>query len=76
MATKVVGSAGRFGPRYGLKLRSRVAKLEKEQKALQECPYCMRKAVKRLSTGIWFCKKCESKFTGSAYRIKNLVLEE
>jgi len=76
MATKVVGSAGRFGSRYGLRLRSKVAKVEKEQKALQECPYCLKKSVKRVAVGIWYCKKCKSKFSGSAYRIRNAIMGE
>ncbi len=75
MATKVVGSTGRFGARYGLRIRSKVAKVEKEQRAPQECPYCLRKGVKRLSFGIWLCPKCDSKFTGSAYRVKNVAVE-
>ena len=75
MTTKVVGSAGRFGPRYGLKLRSRIAKVEKEQRAPQECPYCMRKTAKRLAPGIWQCTKCNEKYTGSAYRVKNQDVE-
>lgn len=70
MKTKVVGSAGRFGPRYGLRIRSKITKVEKEQKAPQECPYCLRKVVKRLAPGIWQCKKCDSKFAGSAYKVK------
>lgn len=76
MKTKIVGSAGRFGARYGLKLRSRIAKVEKEQKAPQECPYCLRKGVKRLAAGIWQCPKCSEKFTGSAYRVKPVMVEE
>ena len=70
MATKKVGSAGRFGPRYGKRLRQKLLIVEKEQRKGQECPYCHRKTAKRVSAGIWFCKKCESKFTGKAYKVK------
>jgi large subunit ribosomal protein L37Ae len=68
--TKKVGSTGRFGARYGKKLRAKVAAVEKIQRQKQKCPYCNRKAVKRLSPGIWKCNKCESKFTSKAYRVE------
>ena len=70
MTTKKVGSTGRYGVRYGKKLRSKVNEIEKKQKGKQKCPYCSRKAVNRLSPGIWYCNKCESKFTSKAYRVE------
>ena len=36
--TKKVGSAGRFGVRYGRKIRQRIIKVEKELKAKHKCP--------------------------------------
>lgn len=69
MATKKVGSTGRYGVRYGQRLRAKVNIVEKTQNKSKKCPYCNRDAVKRVSAGIWQCKKCESKFTGKAYRI-------
>lgn len=67
--TKKIGSAGRFGSRYGRTIRQKVANIEKKQKAPKKCPYCNAKKVKRLSFGIWQCKKCKNKFTGKAYSI-------
>lgn len=67
MATKKVGSAGRFGPRYGKSIRALVAAIEKRQKAKHKCPYCHRFTIKRVSSGIYYCKKCKNKFTGKAY---------
>lgn len=67
--TKKVGTSGRFGARYGRKIRSKVAKVEKKQKAFHKCPYCNMMKVKRISSGIWQCRKCESKFTGKAYEV-------
>ena len=69
MATKKVGSTGRFGARYGKRLRQKMLNVEKEQKKPQLCPYCHRSKAKRLSAGIWQCKKCDSKFTGKAYKV-------
>lgn len=65
--TKKVGRAGRFGTRYGSTLRGRVAKIEKEMKSLHKCPSCQTKAVRRVSVGIWKCRKCGHTFTGGAY---------
>jgi len=67
MATKKVGSTGRFGPRYGTRTKKIVAIMESTQKKPQQCPYCERMALKRLSAGIWECKKCGKKFAGGAY---------
>ncbi len=69
MATKKIGAAGRFGARYGKKPKTKITNIERIQRKKQECPYCGRKAAKRLSAGIWKCKKCESKFTGGAYKV-------
>lgn len=67
MATKVLKSAARFGARYGKRLKAKLLAVEAVQKQKQNCPYCMRPAAKRLSSGIWQCKKCNNKFTGMAY---------
>lgn len=69
MATKKIGSAGRFGVRYGARLRNKIALVEKKQKNWQTCPYCLAPRVKRISLGIWKCRKCNTKFAGRAYEI-------
>ena len=68
--TKKVGSAGRFGVRYGKTIRKKVAEVEKKQKRKQKCPYCLKLRAKRLATGIWYCDKCKTKFTGGAYYLE------
>lgn len=65
--TKKVGPTGRFQARYGVRARTRVRNVEILQKAKHICPSCGHKKVKRVSTGIWQCKKCETKFAGGAY---------
>lgn len=72
---KKVGSAGRYGPRYGEKIRKRVRAIEDEQKGYHPCPQCGAKRVRRVSSGIWKCERCGAKFAGGAYAPKGLELE-
>lgn len=65
--TKKVGSAGRFQARYGVRARTRIRDVEIQQRAKHICPSCGQKTVKRISTGIWGCKKCGNTFAGGAY---------
>jgi large subunit ribosomal protein L37Ae len=66
---KKLGSVKRFGPRYGRRVKYRLAKIEAVQRAKHVCPYCKAKKVKRIAAGIWQCRKCNAKFTGKAYSI-------
>lgn len=65
--TKKVKSVGRFGPRYGVRIRRRIREIESRQKTWHECPNCAAPRVKRVSTGIWECRKCAHKFAGGSY---------
>ena len=73
---KELGSVKRFGPRYGRRVKHKLAKIESNLRGKQECPYCGGKKIKRLSTGIWNCGKCKSKFTGKAYSVKKITIGE
>jgi len=73
---KGLGPVKRFGVRYGRTVKHKRAKLEVEQKKPQVCPYCRRPKAKRLSIGIYHCKKCNAKFTGRAYFLPPLVKEQ
>lgn len=64
--TKKVKAAGRFGVRYGQRVRKKIAEIEAIQRKKQICPFC-KGVAKRLSKGIWQCKKCGKKFTGHVY---------
>ncbi len=68
--TKKVKSAGRFGSRYGKKVRSKIIDVESKQKGWHKCPFCNADKVKRVSVGIWQCRKCDIKFAGRAYTPK------
>lgn len=67
MARTKLGSASRFGPRYGTPLKQVVREIEKTQKTRQICPQCGRKSLKRKGYSIWICKKCGAKVAGGAY---------
>lgn len=60
-------SAGRFGPRYGRKIRKRIADVESVMNQAHKCSACGQKAVSRKGTGIWACSKCHAMFAGGAY---------
>ena len=59
--------AGRFGPRYGRKIRVKISNIEAQMKHKHKCPQCGRKSVKRINTAIWQCSKCETTFAGGTY---------
>jgi large subunit ribosomal protein L37Ae len=65
--TKKVDVAGRYGPRYGVRIRKQITAVTKAKNQSYECPRCRHPAVKRVSTGIWRCRRCELKFAGGAY---------
>ena len=65
--TKKAKSVGRFGPRYGVRIRRRVREVEARQKIDHPCPSCGAERVRRVSTGVWACRKCAFTFAGGAY---------
>ena len=69
MRTKKIKSAGRFGARYGRRVKTKTIEIESRQRKKQECPFC-KGTAKRLSKGIWNCKKCNKKFAGHIYFLK------
>ncbi len=67
MVSTKLGTAGRWGPRYGTRTKKVVAVIEHEQRKAQPCIRCERPAAKRIAAGVWFCKKCGLKWAGAAY---------
>ncbi len=68
--SKKTKSAGRFGSRYGKKVRDKLVGVEQKQKKRQKCPFCKRLGAKRLSKGIWKCSKCNKKFASNTYYLE------
>ena len=56
--------------RYGANLRKRYLAVAKDKKALYRCDVCGKDSVRRVSTGIWKCKRCGAVFAGGAYTLK------
>ena len=69
-----LGSAKRFGARYGRKTKLKFSNVETEQRKLHRCPYCSKTAVKRVALGIWQCRKCNVKFAGKAYSVTRKIV--
>ena len=65
--TKKVGSTGRYGTRYGARLRKRIREIDATVKTRHRCPRCRRVKVEQKSVGIWECRKCEYKFAGGSW---------
>ena len=67
---KKTKSAGRFGARYGRKAKAKLVKVEEKQRIKQDCPFCKKTGVKRLSKGIWKCSKCNKKFASGTFYLE------
>jgi len=65
--TKKVGITGRYGARYGVKIRNLIRDIETKSKQSSTCPRCQYDSVKRKDTGIWKCRHCGYTFAGGAY---------
>jgi large subunit ribosomal protein L37Ae len=66
--TKKVGLAGRFGPRYGSRVRHNWREVMERVKGEQKCPRCETKSRNmREFIGVWHCKKCGARWTGGAW---------
>ncbi|MCE4599573.1 MAG: 50S ribosomal protein L37ae [Desulfurococcales archaeon] len=66
--TKIVGPAGRYGPRYGVSVRKRVRDVLVKRYQKHQCPFCgSTGTVKRVSVGLWTCRKCGTTWAGAAY---------
>jgi large subunit ribosomal protein L37Ae len=59
-----------LGVRYGKRLRETTEKINKKAKKNYECPSCNRVKVRRTSSGVWQCKKCNTVYASNAYSFR------
>jgi ribosomal protein L37AE/L43A len=70
MKKSSLGSAKRFGTRYGKALKEKLARVEASSKKLKSPITNKENGAKRLSKGIYVCKKTGVKIAGKAYSLK------
>jgi large subunit ribosomal protein L37Ae len=66
---KSIASIKRFGARYGRTVKHKFGAVEAMHRKKYKCPYCSKQSVKRISAGIWECKKCGAKIASRAYTV-------
>lgn len=71
--TKKVGISGKFGVRYGAKVRKSWEEVAQKQKGFTKCPKCESKVRNmRESIGLWYCRKCGARWTGGAWESRTV----
>lgn len=58
---------GGLSTRYGTAPRRRHIDILVRLRKKHECPKCKVRATRRLSVGLWQCRRCDNQFTGGAY---------
>ncbi len=74
MVKKIRGRGSRYGVRYGKSIREKVSRSEGAIQKSTKSPFCNKNTVRRLSSGLWQCKKTGIKFTGKAYTFERKEL--
>jgi large subunit ribosomal protein L37Ae len=70
-----VGITGKYGTRYGAKLRKQVKAIEILQRTKYTCPFCGKDSIKRAATGIWRCKACRRNIAGGAWEFSTIAAQ-
>jgi large subunit ribosomal protein L37Ae len=65
--TVKVGITGKYGTRYGAKLRKQAKAIEILQRTKYVCPFCGKKSIRRQAVGIWRCRACRRCMAGGAW---------
>ena len=58
---------GGLATRYGTAPRRRHIDILVRMRKKHECPKCKVRAARRLSVGLWQCRRCGNQFAGGAY---------
>lgn len=73
--TAKVGITGKYGTRYGAKLRKQVKSFEILQRTKYTCPFCGKNSVRRAAVGIWRCKACRRTMAGGAWELSTIAAQ-
>jgi large subunit ribosomal protein L37Ae len=73
--TQKVGITGKYGTRYGAKLRKQVKAIEILQRTKYTCPFCGKDAIRRFAVGIWRCKACRRNIAGGAWEFSTTAAQ-
>ncbi|MBS7622518.1 hypothetical protein KEJ39_02425 [Candidatus Bathyarchaeota archaeon] len=65
--TRRTGLGGGLATRYGTAPRRQHIEVIARMRRRHECPQCQRTAARRLSVGLWECRRCGFQFAGGAY---------
>ncbi len=66
----------KLGARGGIKIRASISKIEEVERKKYLCKVCDKKKVKRIGTGIWKCKGCNTVYAGGAYSFETAIAKE
>ena len=70
-----VGITGKYGTRYGQKLRKQVKAIEILQRTKYTCPFCGKNSIKRAAVGIWRCRACRRNIAGGAWEFSTIAAQ-
>lgn len=73
--TAKVGITGKYGTRYGQKLRKQVKAIEILQRKKTICPFCGKTSIKRDAVGIWKCRACRRSIAGGAWEFSTTAAQ-
>lgn len=73
--TVKVGITGKYGTRYGAKLRKQVKAIEILQRTKYTCPFCGKSSIRRFAVGIWRCRACRRNIAGGAWEFSTIAAQ-
>jgi large subunit ribosomal protein L37Ae len=73
--TQKVGITGKYGTRYGQKLRKQAKAIEILQRTKYTCTFCGKNSIRRSAVGIWKCRACRRCIAGGAWEFTTIAAQ-
>ncbi len=73
--TVKVGITGKYGTRYGAKLRKQVKAIDILQRTKYVCTFCGKNSIRRSAVGIWRCRACRRNIAGGAWEFSTIAAQ-